>query len=103
ATSALAMPFLLPKMHDRYFFMGEVLLLMLALTDRRFWPAALLAQVSAVFIYAIYFDVTGLSAVLSDPALGTVGVTFMGLTLLSFARARKGSARAEADAQPSPA
>ncbi|MEO1797828.1 MAG: glycosyltransferase 87 family protein, partial [Pseudomonadota bacterium] len=103
ATSALAMPFLLPKMHDRYFFLGEVLLLLLALTDRRFWPAALLAQVSAVFIYAIYFDVTGLSTVLSDPALGTVGVTFMGLTLMSFARARKGGARAEGDAHPSPA
>jgi uncharacterized membrane protein len=46
--------FLLPGMHDRYFFMTEVFLLILALLKSRYWWAALLFQLSALTVYQNY-------------------------------------------------
>ncbi|MEM6944670.1 MAG: hypothetical protein AAF565_13045, partial [Pseudomonadota bacterium] len=78
ALSALAMPYLLPKMHDRYFFMAEVLLLLLALLAPRFRSAAILAQISAIFVYCYHYDTLGLAALLGGTgAVSLLGVTFM--------------------------
>ena len=49
-------PFLLPKMHERYFFAGGLFLLLIALVDRKFIWAAILAQASALLAYIPYFS-----------------------------------------------
>lgn len=55
-TSAVAMPFLLPKMHDRYFFVADVLAFVLALAVPRAWTlaAAVLIQLGSLGAYAAY-------------------------------------------------
>lgn len=45
-------PYLLPRMHDRYFFMGEVFVLFYALTHKNKWHLVILSQVSAMLAYA---------------------------------------------------
>jgi Gpi18-like mannosyltransferase len=49
--SALLMPFLLPKMHDRFFFAADVFTFMLACALPRFWWLATAMQASSVAAY----------------------------------------------------
>ena len=49
--SLLAMPLLLPKMHERYFYAFEVLSIILACQNRRYLLVALAAQTSGVLSY----------------------------------------------------
>jgi Gpi18-like mannosyltransferase len=49
-------PFFLPKMHERYFFTGGVLLIILAMYDRKFIGAAILMQASSLLSYIPYFS-----------------------------------------------
>ena len=49
-------PFLLPKMHERYFFAGGLFLLILAIFNRKFIWAAILAQASSLMAYIPYFS-----------------------------------------------
>jgi Gpi18-like mannosyltransferase len=51
AAPLLLEPFLLPKMHDRYFFAGDVMMLVLALMRPSFALPAILLQASAVMVY----------------------------------------------------
>ena len=51
AVLAIGIPFLLPHMHDRYFFLADVLTLILACTDRRHIPQAALVQVASLGAY----------------------------------------------------
>lgn len=51
ASPLLLLPFVLPKMHDRYYFCGNVLLLLLATLDVRMIVPALLTQASALAVY----------------------------------------------------
>lgn len=52
---AVGVPFLLPYMHDRYFFLADVLTVAVAciLPDR--FPAAVLVQLSSLSAYLVYF------------------------------------------------
>ena len=45
---AMGIPYLLPHMHDRYFFISGVLALVLAFRDRRFFPIPLLAELASL-------------------------------------------------------
>ncbi len=54
AVFALGVPFLLPHMHERYFFPAGVLALVCACTDWRRFPLALLAEASSLSCYSIY-------------------------------------------------
>lgn len=90
---ALLLPFLLPKMHDRYFFLGEVLVVLLALIDKRFWPAAILAQGSAIFAYNLHFDTLGLKAALGENVVASCALCLMVATLMTFLRAARGRKR----------
>jgi len=54
ALSCFAMPYVLPKMHDRYFYSGELLLILMAFADRRWLHLAVLAQVSAIYAYFVF-------------------------------------------------
>jgi Gpi18-like mannosyltransferase len=50
ATTAalLISPYLLPKMHDRYFFAGDVMVLLLMMLKPKLWPPAAMLQISAL-------------------------------------------------------
>ena len=52
---AMGIPYLLPHMHDRYFFISGVLALVLAFRDRRFFPVPLLAELASLHCYYAYF------------------------------------------------
>lgn len=59
-TAAFMVPFMLPKMHERYFFPADVLALALALRDRRWIPIAVLIQIgSASACMAYLTDLPG--------------------------------------------
>ena len=51
---AIGIPFLLPHMHDRYFFLADVLTLLWACTDRRRIPLAALVQIASLGAYYAY-------------------------------------------------
>lgn len=52
---AMGIPYLLPHMHDRYFFISGVLALVLAFRDWRFFPVPLLAELASLHCYYAYF------------------------------------------------
>ena len=52
---AMGIPYLLPHMHDRYFFISGVLALVLGFRDRRFFPIPLLAELASLHCYYAYF------------------------------------------------
>ena len=54
-TSSIIMPFVLPKMHERYFFLADVLTYVLAFVMPNTWPLALTMQIASVSAYAGYF------------------------------------------------
>lgn len=56
AMLTIFVPFLLPKMHERYFFAGGLFLLILAIINRKFIWAAILAQASSLMAYIPYFS-----------------------------------------------
>ena len=56
--STLLVPFVLPRMHDRYFFAADVLSIVLAFVVPRLIPVAVLVQLASFFAYLPYlFDV----------------------------------------------
>ena len=54
ATLSLVVPLLLPEMHERYLYLGEVLAVVAAFVDRRFLVAAALMQVATLSTYWSY-------------------------------------------------
>ncbi|GAB2567895.1 hypothetical protein GCM10009593_01020 [Microlunatus antarcticus] len=54
ATLSLVVPLLLPEMHERYFFLGEVLAVVAVFVDRRFLVVAALMQIATLSTYATY-------------------------------------------------
>lgn len=54
ATSTLIIPLLLPEMHERYFYLGEVLLVLAGFVDARYWWAAAGIQLASVSTYLSY-------------------------------------------------
>ena len=62
--AALLFPGLLPRMHERYFFLGEVLAILLALLDPRWFRVALLVQLGATLGLIAYLSGASALAVL---------------------------------------
>jgi Gpi18-like mannosyltransferase len=54
ALFAIAMPFLLPGMHERYFFLADVTTVLLAIHKPRFWPVPLVVQAASLLCYEPY-------------------------------------------------
>lgn len=52
---AMGIPYLLPHMHDRYFFIPGVLALVLAASDLRFVPVPVFAELASLHCYYAYF------------------------------------------------
>jgi Gpi18-like mannosyltransferase len=85
---AATMPFLLPKMHDRYFFVADILTILIAFSMPRLWAVPFLFQIGSLLAYLRYFE-------LSDygPAFAFVPISF-GVFLIwsEFATAQRGAA-----------
>jgi Gpi18-like mannosyltransferase len=56
ALCTLVMPYIMPKMHDRYFFTAEVLLCILSCVDRAFVLPAALVLSASLLSYVSYFQ-----------------------------------------------
>ncbi len=54
AVMAIGIPFLLPHMHERYFFLAGAVTLLLACIDYRFIPVAALAEAASLSSYSTY-------------------------------------------------
>lgn len=53
---AVGTPFLLPHMHDRYFFTGGMMCIVLAVSDLRFAVMPILAELASLHCYYAYFS-----------------------------------------------
>ena len=68
ALSLLLLPFLLPKMHDRYFYAFEIFAIVLACLRPRLAVIAVAAQINGVLAYLAYYGIA--SSALRLAALG---------------------------------
>jgi Gpi18-like mannosyltransferase len=75
--SAAAMPYVLPNMTARYFFVADILTVGLAFVRLRLWPAAALIQLGSLLAYLTYFTGVGM-------AFAAVFPTSCGILLLAF-------------------
>lgn len=76
AVYGLLAPFLLPQMHDRYFYAGTVVVLVCALLDRRYWAPAAVLQFTAVVTYG---PMMGLPAtVMPMPVIAAIQLAAIG-------------------------
>jgi Gpi18-like mannosyltransferase len=69
--SALAMPFLLPQMHERFFFLADMLALALALTERTSRSLAIALAVQHGSLLSLLAYITGETALRLEAGLGT--------------------------------
>jgi hypothetical protein len=82
------MPYLLPKMHERYFFVADITTLTLAFVIPRLWVTVPLFQVGSLLSYLPYF---GLSV--RAPVYAILPVTFgVGLLALEYVHGQVDSA-----------
>ena len=56
ATATLVIPLLLPEMHERYFYLAEVLTVLAAFVDRWFIAVAAGIQIASISTYLSYLD-----------------------------------------------
>ena len=84
-SSLLLMPYLLPKMHDRYFYAFELASISLACINPRYVPVAVIAQVDGVLAYMAFGRVFGFDLLLAA-LCNTVLVLFLLKQLLSEER-----------------
>jgi len=54
AVSTMMVPFFLPKMHERYFYLADAMLLLLAIYLPRLWFVPLTSQVVSTITYSVY-------------------------------------------------
>jgi Gpi18-like mannosyltransferase len=85
AVSLLLMPFVLPKMHDRYFYAFEVMAIILACLKPRFSVVAIAAQINGVIAYLSYY---GIAAPLMVPAVIGNGWILLQLALYTLRKAK---------------
>lgn len=90
ALSMTLAPFVLPKMHDRYFFYGDTLVVLLAMVRPRAALAALCSQAAAVMTYRSYFykpDVYSMHHIPASTILyWTIDVFLNGISIALVAR-----------------
>lgn len=72
-----AMPYVLPKMIDRYFFLADLLSIALALVRPRYWIAAILFQLGSLTSYLAYFEFS-----MTGPGFAFVPMTLGVITVL---------------------
>ena len=88
---ALALPFLLPEMHERYFYLADVLSIIYAFYFPRYFFVAILVQVCSLLSYAPYFlntQIVGLSYVAFAELVLSI-IVFVDLVLALYPDIRK--------------
>ena len=85
---ATGIPFLLPHMHERYFFCGDILAAVLAFTGPLMIPAALLQQFASLLGYHAYLKMRYL-LYMDHGARSLIGVLLLALALLLYETAEK--------------
>jgi Gpi18-like mannosyltransferase len=83
--SVILMPFVLPKMHDRYFFLADILTYVLAFTFSRAWLLAIGMQIGSLSAYCKFLFDWHFGPSLGALAVGTASV---GIVWLGFVHAR---------------
>lgn len=79
----IGVPFLLPYMHDRYFFLADVLTLTWACASLRGLPAAVLVELASLSAYLTYFRMKyTLLIYLGDQVFTMLGESLMVLAAL---------------------
>jgi Gpi18-like mannosyltransferase len=83
--SVILMPFILPKMHDRYFFLADILTYVLMFAFWRTWPLAVAMQIGSMSAYCRY-----LFGWRFGPHFGAlpVSIAAVGIVWLCFMHAR---------------
>jgi len=76
---AIIMPYLLPKMHDRYYFLADVLSLLVFLFDKRRWYVPVVTVFCSFIAYA-YFLMSGIT--LFDYRFAALALLFVILIVL---------------------
>lgn len=74
ATSAAVLPWVLPKMTARYFFVADLLTIALAFVRPRLWPAAVLIQIGSLLAILSYFFSWGTAAIAFWPTTFGCGI-----------------------------
>ena len=92
----LSVPFLLPRMHDRYFFAGDTFLLVVAMGRPSLIPAAVLAQVGSLITY-VPFLLSDTQYVLMNGNLLVPAVFCMTAAMILLLRDIRKQAHQEAD------
>ena len=90
ALSSALMPYLLPKMHDRYFFVADIMTLTVAFVIPRVWVTVPLLQVGSLLSYLPYFGLSGRASVYAVVPV-TLGVSILAMDM-SVSRRKAGSA-----------
>jgi Gpi18-like mannosyltransferase len=99
AACAAAMPYVLPKMHERFFFPADVLALALAFALPRYWSAAVLLQTGTLLAYMHYLAGVDRAA---QWAVAPVTAA-LGVLLFALWEAHRGRDRVPEHAGPAPA
>src|SRR5262249_51176839 len=83
--SVILIPFVLPKMHERYFFLADVITYVLAFTFPRAWPLAIAMQIGSFSAYCNFLFGWDLG-----PLFGALGVSVavVGIVWMWLAHAR---------------
>lgn len=103
----IAGPYLMPKMHERFFYLVSPVLVALACTDRRYLPMLLLAEAASILAYvpsfvfenAPYGPLPGVTALASPLAYAfwpVAGAVLMGLALVMLIETAHALARERA-------
>jgi len=58
AISTICVPFLLPKMHERYFYLADVMIFLLAFYIPRLWFAPIASQIVSTLTYTIFLTMS---------------------------------------------
>ena len=76
--SAMYVPWLMPKMHERYFLLADILALCLAYSHRKSWPMMVAVQLGSLMSLLAY--------IMNKPLLNVAGSIFMTAALLLLLR-----------------
>ncbi len=85
----IGVPFLLPHMHERYFFMAEVISMGLVWVDFKLLPAALLTQAATLICYRNYLTGAGIDLRIPSVLMGISLLLTIAALLLSRQKGRK--------------
>lgn len=88
AYSAIFMPFLLPRMHDRYFYPADILSIAIAFYQPRLWWLPLMFQISSLLAYSGYLWGASPLVILLAALINLVSLLFLSLYMWNLTRAR---------------